>query len=91
MSEEVKQMKILITKLLDKSGFFVFFIGVLLIIGGCSLIEDGGGGIIDSDNWFVLLLVGFTLCILGAVAQSIIEIVKPFILKGIIIYLIIQK
>ena len=82
MSEEVKQKKILITKLLGKSGFLFFFIGVLLIIGGCSLIEDGGGGIIDSDNWFVILVVGLTLCILGAVAQSIIEIVKPFIARN---------
>ena len=81
---EVKEKKgeHLALPLYGKGGCLFSLIGVLLIIGGCSQMEDTGGGLSGWDKWSPIVFIGLILFFFGAIAQAIIEVVKPFTLRN---------
>ena len=68
--------------LYGKGGCLFSLIGVLLIIGGCSQMEDTGGSLSGWDKWSPIVFIGLILFFFGAIAQAIIEVVKPFTLRN---------
>ena len=60
---EVKEKKgeHLALPLYGKGGCLFSLIGVLLIIGGCSQMEDTGGGLSGWDKWSPIVFIGLIL------------------------------
>jgi hypothetical protein len=73
-----KKREHLALPLYGKGGCLFSLIGVLLIIGGCSQMEDGGGYVKGWETWSPIVFIGLILFFFGAIAQAIIEVVKPF-------------
>ena len=81
---EVKENKKKTTKTAssDKIGCWCFLIGLFLIIGSCSQMEDTGGSLKGWEKWGGGFLFGLLLCffgvvgVVGVVAQLFIEGVK---------------
>ena len=73
-----KKREHLALPLYGKGGCLFSLIGVLLIIGGCSQMEDGGGYVKGWETWAPIVFIGLILFFFGAIAQAIIEVVKPF-------------
>jgi len=73
-----KKREHLALPLYGKGGCLFSLIGVLLIIGGCSQMEDGSGYVIGWETWSPIVFIGLILFFFGAIAQAIIEVVKPF-------------
>ena len=60
---EVKEKKgeHLALPLYGKGGCLFSLIGVLLIIGGCSQMEDTGGGLSGWDKWSPIVFIGLII------------------------------